>query len=100
MWEKKEFGYELNHGDVCATIEPRASYCNRGHWFAKVFGISSLDNADGFPRYYMSLDAAKKEIVEWLLWRLYEVPHPSHDEQVKMLREMAERRDERASTNG
>lgn len=52
------------------TIEPRPSYCDRGHWFAKVYGIDSIDFQDQFPRYFMDLKRAKDEMKDWLVWRL------------------------------
>jgi hypothetical protein len=51
------------------TLEPRPAYCDRGHWYGKVFGIET-DHQDGFPRYFMDLERAKAEMAEWLTWRL------------------------------
>lgn len=51
-------------------LQPRPSYCDRGHWSGNVQGIGSIDEADRFPRYYMDLDRAKAEMEEWLEWRL------------------------------
>jgi len=55
---------------VRVWIQARPPYCDRGHWVAHVDGIRSIDDADSFPRYYMSLERAKEEMQEWLVWRL------------------------------
>lgn len=60
----------LRRAGVFIWIEPRPSYCDRGHWKANVDGIASIDGADAFPRYYMDLERAKLEMSEWLDWRL------------------------------
>lgn len=61
------------------TLEPRPSYCDRGHFIAKVFPSPdlgednrlaySIDDGDAFPRYYMDETRAIEEIRAWLLWR-------------------------------
>jgi hypothetical protein len=70
-------GYESlqgRHHEI--TIEPRPDYCDRGHWYAKVFplvggqpGDFTIDDSDGWPRYYMDHDRAVAELREWLAWR-------------------------------
>jgi hypothetical protein len=55
---------------VVASLEKRPGYCDRGHWWVKCC-LPGLDNADGFPRYYMSETAAKLETIMWLNWRLW-----------------------------
>lgn len=56
------------------TIEPRPSYCDRGHWIAKVFplsesGMLNFDSQDGWPRYYFDFTVAKSECGAWLALR-------------------------------
>ena len=82
-WVEDECGWNLTHitelnlygnkivGEVKLLIEKRPVYCDRGHLMGKVFGLPSVDDADCFPRYYMSLEIAKKEMRDWLVWRLY-----------------------------
>jgi hypothetical protein len=61
-------------GEVHAFIDLRNNYCDRGHFrFGISHGVPSLDAADSFPRYYMSLAAALEEAEKWLLWRLYKI---------------------------
>jgi hypothetical protein len=60
--------WHLHHAGAHLSIKPNAGY--RGHYLADVEGIGSIDIFDGFPRYYMSLERAKAEMREWLLWRL------------------------------
>jgi hypothetical protein len=47
------------------------TYCDRGRFVGKVFGVPDIDGADSFPRYYMDIDRAKLEMAEWLDWRLF-----------------------------
>jgi len=88
-WEENEHGWSLKHqsdthtlgymvkgiepspADVDVLIEKRPVYCDRGHWMAKVFGVPNIDDGDMFPRYFMSLEAAKQEMKAWLVWRIY-----------------------------
>lgn len=60
----------LRRGGAVVWIAPRPVYCDRGHYIAHVEGIASIDAADCFPRYYMSLERGKEELEEWLDWRL------------------------------
>jgi len=79
VWIVDEYGTLMlhfvgPHGPVEAWIGPRPQYCDRGHWqFGVMYGVPSLDGADSFPRYYMSLKTAIKEANAWLNWRLYKV---------------------------
>jgi len=57
-------------GRAYVTLAPRNSYCDRGHWDGKVFGVEGIDWQDGFPRYYMNERRAKRELADWLAWRL------------------------------
>lgn len=58
-------------------IQPRANYCDRGHWqviceyYCSEHGMDTIDGADCFPRMFMSLEVAKREIQEWIAWRMY-----------------------------
>lgn len=76
-WKLDEYGYwNIHTADpsgwpVHVWLEPRNSYCDRGHWKASVDGIVGLDAADCFPRYYMRLEVAKQEMADWLRWRLF-----------------------------
>jgi hypothetical protein len=74
-WERnsgyEEDIFELKHSGAMVFINKRPQYCDRGHWCANVSGIPTLDHADSFPRYFMDFDTAKKEMHEWLIWRLY-----------------------------
>ena len=51
-------------------IEPRPRYCNRGRYHANYEGSFFIDAADSFPRYYMDLETAKREMRAWLLHRI------------------------------
>jgi len=79
-WERDEYDYlVLRHGDVWIWIGLRQEYCDRGHWYANVGGgIPEIDFADSFPRFYMDLETAKKEMRAWLIWRLYKVSDTAH----------------------
>lgn len=58
---------------ILAWIQARPSYCDRGHWVMNVDSIPDIDFADSFPRYYMSLERAKKETIDFLKWRLLKI---------------------------
>ena len=60
-------------GEVFAWIQKRPLYCNRGHWQANIALPMDLDDQDGFPRYYMKLKTAKREIKLFLLWRINKI---------------------------
>jgi hypothetical protein len=57
-------------GREVATLEARPHYCDRGHFYVKCF-LPGFDEADGFPRYYMSKQAAISETEAFLRWRLW-----------------------------
>lgn len=58
---------------IWTSIEERNSYCDRGHYLVRIhFGVE-IDDADMRPNYYMRLEVAKTETVEWLLWRMKKV---------------------------
>jgi hypothetical protein len=70
-WQLDEHGcWNLRLGGAWVWLTKRPAYCDRGHWQANVEGIATIDPADSFPRYYMSLDVAKIEMMAWLEWRL------------------------------
>lgn len=74
-WTLDEFGCWNLYDDIANThahvwIQKRPAYCDRGHWIANVDGISTIDGADAFPRYFMNLERAKLEMEEWLAWRV------------------------------
>jgi hypothetical protein len=75
-WTLDEYKHwNLHHAGVHLSIEPRPHSDHRGHYLADVEGIGSIDVFDGFPRYFMSLERAKAEMREWLLWRLAQQPN-------------------------
>ena len=62
---------EIQGRQCLISIEPRPPCCDRGNFIAKLTADLSLsiDDCDGWPRYYFSLDAARNECVAWLLKR-------------------------------
>lgn len=70
---------------VHAWIEERPSYCDRGRFQATCAdnpNALNLDPADGFPRYYMHMAVALREMTDWLNWRLFQArttPSPVTD---------------------
>jgi len=58
------------NGVTVGSLEQRPHYCDRGHWWFKC-DLPDLDEADGFPRYYMDEIAARDEIAAFLYWRLW-----------------------------
>lgn len=60
-----------SNGRVMAWIVERPGYCDRGHYGVGVECVPSLDHQDAFPRYFMRLETAKQELVEFLAWRLF-----------------------------
>lgn len=76
--ERRESGVvvtELCDADynVLAWICRRPNYCDRGHWQVGVekFAVRDLDGQDAFPKYFMRLETAKQELVEFMAWRLH-----------------------------
>lgn len=65
--------WEIHGKESELVLEPTPNYCDRGQWVAKVEArgrlASSLDNFDGFPRYYFDLHRAKSELEDWLIRR-------------------------------
>lgn len=80
--------YEIEGLDCEISLEPRPHYCDRGNWIAKVYNKPggnamrlSLDNQDGWPRYYFDYDRALAEIEAWLVKRGQMIPEerpPGH----------------------
>lgn len=68
-------------GRVVATIEPRPSYCDRGHWLLKV-DLPGVDVQDGFPRYFMNVTRAMDEATDFLRWRLRTISSGGSNEEV------------------
>jgi len=79
-WNVK-FQYDIRI--VHAWISKRPHYCDRGHYqlncdiikhFDKdtdnEYFLPDLDPQDGFPRYFMEFETAKKECELFLIWRL------------------------------
>jgi len=64
--------FENDHRMV-AWITKRPAYCDRGHWQVNIALPLDLDEQDGFPRYYMTLETAKKETELFLDWRINKV---------------------------
>jgi len=58
-----------------AYLQQRPSYCDRGHWIGNIEIACNLEGADSWPNYYMSIERAKEEIVDFLRWRLYKISH-------------------------
>lgn len=61
---------------VKVWVQSRPHYCDRGHWVANVtaqvpVNVDVFDWADGWPRYFMDLGRALRELTDWLNWRLY-----------------------------
>jgi hypothetical protein len=63
---------EIQGLDCHIWIERRPNYCDRGNFLAKIELLPhsqrrlNLDDADGWPRYYMDLARAKAEIEDWM----------------------------------
>lgn len=62
-------------GKACMIwMQARPAYCDRGNWLAHIEPQGSmkerqelsLDDQDGWPRYYFDLERAKAEIEAWL----------------------------------
>jgi len=64
---------EIKVEQAWITIEPRPLYCDRGNFIVKVTPYGdlalSLDEQDGFPRYYFGPLACADEIHAWMSCR-------------------------------
>lgn len=58
--------WELSENGAIITLRPHAG--DAGRWEAKAFGVPGESVA--FPRYYMDLINAHRELREFLNWRL------------------------------
>lgn len=62
--------YSLKVGQFEITLEERPTYCNRGRWYAKLFGYWSpeehVDECHGWPRYYFNKQYAFEELEAWI----------------------------------
>lgn len=58
-------------GEWFIWFEQRPYYCDRGRYHCCVEGIcvEGPDNAEGFPRYYFSLQRGMEEMEEWIAIR-------------------------------
>lgn len=78
-WEEKGEGsplakwFEIRGKECLITFEPRPHYCDRGNWIAKLFPEGmlalSIDEADGWPRYYFDKERGMREVEAWLVKR-------------------------------
>jgi len=55
-------------GELLGWVQNRPDYCDRGHWQAQI-ERSDLDSQDAFPRYFMRLETAKQEMIDFVRWR-------------------------------
>jgi hypothetical protein len=66
--EERWFVIDVEQAQI--TIEGRPHYCDRGNFIVKVFPRGdlalSLDDQDGFPRYYFGVQACADEVHEWM----------------------------------
>jgi hypothetical protein len=57
------------------SIHRRPTYCDRGRFQVDISPVAgagyaySIDDSDGFPRYFMNFDRMMDELREWLDWR-------------------------------
>jgi hypothetical protein len=62
--------YEIRGDQLIVYLEPRPTYCDRGHWKALADTLPGskveLDAQDGWPRYYMDRDRAIAELTDWI----------------------------------
>jgi hypothetical protein len=62
---------------ACFFMQPRPNYCDRGHWqvmcdgYWDEHGINTIDDAEFFPRLYMSQEVARHEIQRFVAWRAF-----------------------------
>lgn len=77
--------YDDATGRMLAWIGQRPPYCDRGHFQANVECVPDLDSQDGWPRYYMHLEVARRETVDFLRWRLLKERASPHDGVYDML---------------
>lgn len=70
-----ELKFKSATGSDCSVyLSQRQGYCDRGHFQVNInMPGYFIDYADGFPRYYMSLQRAKEEVIDFLKWRMFKV---------------------------
>lgn len=68
--ERQHHWYRLVIDGHMVWIQPRPGYCDRGRYDGHYDGSFFIDAGDSFPRYYMDLETAKREMKAWLLHRL------------------------------
>jgi len=68
QWEKNLNCYTLSHYEILATIKKDDKNYLESHWLANIDGIF----ISTFPRRYMSINTAKQEVKNALLWILYD----------------------------
>lgn len=67
--------YDSN-GRMLAFIKERPGYCDRGHYQVVIDVGLGLDEMDGRDlMYYMDLERAMWETVEFLAWRMHKISH-------------------------
>ncbi len=69
-YDEEYRAWSINADGAYIEIAPRPGYCDRGRYLVTVSGLGDIDFQDAFPRYFMDLERAKKEMAEWLGWRL------------------------------
>lgn len=74
---------DVETGEMLGWVQPRPDYCDRGHWQAQI-ERHDLDFADNFPRYFMRLETAKQEMLDFVRWRYMHI-RAEHIEKVAML---------------
>lgn len=60
-------------GQLLAWIHQRPAYCDRGHWVGSIEISCNLNGQDAWPHYFMSLDRAKLEVEEFIMWRFFKL---------------------------
>jgi len=67
------FNLKDSDGQLLAWIDQRPAYCDRGHWVGNIEVSCELDGQDAWPHYFMSLNRAKMEVEEFIMWRFFKV---------------------------
>jgi len=76
-WKENSYGMEAvvpavecgQRGQYEITAIRRPAHCDRGSFLVQIYaagGVFQLDNQEGFPRYYFSVDAMKSEMQAWV----------------------------------
>jgi len=69
---QRESWLDIEMPNVLITITKRPGYCDRGHYGVLVETmrgkepIMTIDGADGFPRYFFSLQRLFDELHDWI----------------------------------